>query len=271
MAVATFETRPVASAIDVSGLLASETTKLRSVRSTYWTLAVAAVCMVGLGALFCLAEVNRWDRLSPGDQASFDPTAHSLRGFLLAQMAIGVLGVLAITNEYTTGMIRNTFTATPQRRAVLAAKGFVFTAVALVVGMVGSFTTFFVGQAILDSKGIGASLSDPTVLRAVVGGGLYLAVIGLFGLALGAVLRHTPAAITALFGLLLVLPILSNALPSPWNQRVAEFTPGEAGRAILNVRPQSNLLAPWTGMAVLVGYVAITLVIASVLIDRRDT
>ncbi len=129
--------------LNLGGVIRSEWTKLRSVRSTWWTLLATFAIMVGLGALLCAAFVSRFDGLDPGDIARFDPTAHSLRGLFLAQLTIGVLGVLAITNEYATGMIRNTFAAVPQRRAVLAAKALVFGVVALVVGLTGSFATLF--------------------------------------------------------------------------------------------------------------------------------
>src|ERR1700730_15657712 len=149
-------TRPIA-----PDIVRSEWTKLRSVRSTYWTLFTAAVAMIGISGLLSAVFINRYDSLSAADKLSFNPTTFTLNGLLLAQLAIGVLGVLVITSEYSPGMIRAPFAAAPERRTVLAAKAAVFAAVTTVVGIVSSFGAFFVGQAILSNKGISAAISDP--------------------------------------------------------------------------------------------------------------
>ena len=239
-------------------------------RSTWWTLAATFGTMVGFGALFSFAFVSRYDRLDPLERLRIDPTLHSLRGIYLAQLAIGVLGVLAITNEYATGMIRNTFAAVPQRHAVLLAKGAIFGAMALVVGLVSSFTAFFVGQSILSQKHVQAAIGDPGVLRAVVGGGLYLAGIGVLGLGVGALLRRTSGAIASLFAVVLVFPALAEALPSPWNVDVQKILPGVAGQAILNVHHASSSLSPLTGFALFCGYVVVAFGAALVVLARRD-
>jgi hypothetical protein len=179
----------------------AEWTKMRSVRSTVWTLLVAVALAVGFGALIGVTQVNSWDTLDAAERARFDPTSFSLSGLFLAQIAIGVLGVLLISSEYTTGQIRATLAATPQRLTVLAAKATAFVGAVLAVGLVASFSAFGIGQAIFSAKGIGASLSDPGVLRAVIGGALYLAAVGVLGLGLGTILRRTAGAITALVGL----------------------------------------------------------------------
>ena len=251
-------------------VLASEWTKLRSVRSTLWSLFAVFGITVGFGALLSWAYVSRYDRVSLRERLTFDPTAHSLRGLFLAQLAIGVLGVLIISSEYTTGLIRTTFTAVPQRRIVLAAKALIFGAVALTVSMAAVFIAFPVGQAILHGKHIGVSLSDPHVLRAVLGAGFYLTMVGLLGLAIGAVLRRTAGAIATLFGLVLVLPLLAQALPSPWNHNVAKLFPSQLGEALFTVRPDSNLLSPGAAFAVAIGWLIVTFTIATILITRRD-
>jgi ABC-2 type transport system permease protein len=256
--------------LGMKGVLASEWTKLRSVRSTWWTIASTFAIMIGFGALLSWAYISRVDHLDISERLSFDPTVHALRGIFLAQLAIGVLGVLAITNEYATGMIRNTFGAVPQRSAVLAAKLAVFGAVALVVGEVASFITFFVGQSILGQKHLGVSIGDPHVLRAVLGSGVYLAGIGIMGLGLGALLRRTAGAISTLFGLVLVLPILAEALPSPWNTDVQKLLPGGAGQALIAVRHTSDTLTAGPGLVLFVAYIAAILVAAFVTIERRD-
>jgi ABC-type transport system involved in multi-copper enzyme maturation permease subunit len=221
--------------------------------------------------LFCAARVSRWDHLDPGDIRRFDPTSFSLNGLFLAQLAVGVLGVLVISSEYSTGQIRATFGAMPQRLVSLAAKVIVFTVVVFIVGLVACGAAFGFGQMIFQAKHAGASLHNPTVLRAVIGGALYLAVIGVFGIGLGTILRRTAGAIAALVGFVLILPILVSFLPSPWNDDISKFLPGQAGGAIFQVIPHdSNNLAPWAGFAVFCVYAVVSLVVGSVLLTRRD-
>jgi ABC-type transport system involved in multi-copper enzyme maturation permease subunit len=254
----------------LSAAIASEWTKLRSVRSTVYSLLAAVAITVGLGALLSWAFVSRFDRIGGAERLTFDATAHSLRGILLAQIAIGVLGVLVMSAEYTTGLIRPTFTSMPQRRTVLAAKVIVFGSVALVVSTLSVFTAFAIGQVILSSKHLGVSLGDPGVFRAVCGAVAYLVFIGLLALGLGAVLRRTAGAISALFALILVLPLLAQALPSPWNTDVSQVLPGPAGFAIFTVRPESDLLSPGMGALVCLIWLVAIYVLATVLITRRD-
>ena len=210
----------------------SEWTKLRSVRSTYWTLLVAAASMVAFGALLCAAYVRNYtDRAA--DHAGFDPAGYSLSGFFLAQLAIGTLGVVVITSEYQTGSIRATLAATPQRPIVLAAKAAVFATVAAVTGIVASLASFLVGQAILSDKDIQTHLSDPGALRSVLGAGLYLALVGLLGLGIGTLIRRTAGAIATLVGLILILPVLVQGLPVTWQDTITRYLPSIAGQAII--------------------------------------
>jgi hypothetical protein len=252
------------------GVMHSEWTKLRSVRSTLWSLFATFGITVGLGALFCFAYISRYDQLSLRDRLTFDPTAQSLRGLFLAQIAIGVLGVLVMTSEYTTGLIRTTLTAVPQRRTVLAAKALVFGAVAYVVTTISVFVAFVVGQAVLAGKHLGVSLSDPGVLRAVLGAGAYLTIVGLLGLAIGAILRRTAGAIASLFALVLVLPLLAQALPSPWNDDISKFLPSGLGAAMFSVRADSARLSPGVAFIVAIAWLVAGLAVATVLIARRD-
>jgi ABC-type transport system involved in multi-copper enzyme maturation permease subunit len=178
--------------------------------------------------------------------------------------------VLVITSEYASGLIRTTFTAVPQRRAVLAAKAVTFGAVALVVSMVSVFFAFLVGQAILNGKNLGVTLSDPGVLRAVLGAGAYLTIVGLLALAIGTILRRTAGAIATLFGLVLVFPLLAQALPSPWNHDISKFLPSQLGEAMFSVRPDSSLLSPGTALLVAGIWLVATYTLATVLIMRRD-
>lgn len=253
--------------------LVSEWTKLRSVRSTVWALVLTAGFTIGLSALFCWAFVNRDERRPDGSLRNFflfDPTARSLRGVVLAQLAIGVLGVLVMSSEYTTGMIRTSMAAVPDRRILLAAKTIVLTTVSVVVGMVSAFVAFFLGQAILDGENLGASLGEPSVLRAVLGAGLYLTLIPMFGLALGTIVRRTPGAIATLFGVVLILPLLADAFPEPRDARIGRLAPLNAGQAFFSVRYDPDMLTPTQGLLVFLGWVLAAYIVAIVLLTRRD-
>jgi ABC-2 type transport system permease protein len=252
-------------------VLRSEWTKLRSVRSTYWSLLVAAVATVGLSALLCTIYINRFDQISAADKATFNPTSFSLSGLFLAQLAIAVLGVLIITGEFSSGMIRSTFAAVPQRRTVLAAKAVVFTAVALIVGIVSCLAAFYVGQAILSSKHLSAHIGDPGVLRSVIGAGAYLGVLGLLSLGIGTLIRHSAGAIAAVFGLIFVLPGIVGALPSSWSNAISPYLPSEAGQAIFRAaRDNTRALSPWTGFGVFCLYALVVMALAGFSLTRRD-
>jgi ABC-2 type transport system permease protein len=263
--------RPTPSTLRVfRAVTRAEWTKMRSVRSTMWTLAVTLGLTIGFGILVAVSQVNSWDTLTPAQRVGFDPTSFSLSGLFLAQMAVGVLAVLVITSEYATGQIRATLGATPRRLTVLAAKAITFTVVVLAVGLVASFSAFGSGQAIFAGKHIGSSLRDPGVLRAVLGAALYLAAVGALGLGLGTILRRTAGAIAALVGLLLVIPIVTNFLPMSWNEHVTRYLPAQAGTAVFRVVPAATSLSPCTGFAVLLGYAAVALVVGGVLLTQRD-
>jgi len=253
--------------MEFAGVLRSEWTKLRSVRSTYWTGAIAVLATIAIAVILCV----KWAadiRHSPGD--TLDPTLTSLNGIFLAQVAVGTLGVLVISSEYGTGMIRATFGAVPQRRAVLAAKAIVFTAATLLVGELLSFTAFGIGQAILSGVHAGASLSQPGVARAVFGGGLYLAAVGLLGFGMGALIRHTAGALSAFFGVLFALTALADLLPTSWRNDVMPYLPANAGTQIFAVHRGHDALAPWPGFAVLCAYAGAAIIAATLLITRRD-
>lgn len=251
-------------------IIKSEFTKLRSLRSTYWTLACAVIAVVGLGALFCALYVGHYAHVRPSEKAKFDPVTFSLGGLFLAQLAVGVLGVITMTNEYSSGMIKATFAAVPQRLHVLAAKAITFTVVTVVVCVIACFVAFFIGQAILSSKHLQTTIGGHDALRAVIGGGLYLGAVGLLGLALGALIRHTAGSIAILVALLLILPGLFLALPQSWQNAASKFLPSNAGTQIYQIKYQAHMLSPWAGFGVFCGYVAIALVAAAVLLVRRD-
>lgn len=248
----------------------AEWTKMRSVRSTMWTLLAVVGLATGFGSLVAASQMNSWDTLSPAERARFDPTSFSLSGLFLAQLAVGVLGVLMITSEYATGQIRATLAATPQRLSVLAGKCLTFVIVVFAVGLLASFSAFGIGQAIFASEGVGASLHDPGVLRAVIGGALYLVAIGVLAIGIGTLVRRTAGAVTALVAVLMVIPIVMGFLPSSWNQNVGRYFPARAGTAVFTVVPDPGSLAPWTGFVVLLGYATVSVIVAGVLLTRRD-
>ncbi|MDA8058004.1 MAG: ABC transporter permease subunit [Actinomycetota bacterium] len=251
-------------------VLRSEWTKLRSVRSTVWSLAALAIATVGLGAIITAVSNNHWRTFSAVERLSFDPTSRSLRGVFLAQLAIGVLGILVITSEYGTGMIRATLAAVPRRPLVLAAKATVFGAVALVVSEVVTFAAFFVGQSLLKSPVPHASLGQPGVARAVIGSGIYLAVLGLLALGIGSLIRHTAGAISIFVGVLLILPLILNAFPTSVQQSLSKFLPLTVLQAMISTQPRPDTFAPWTGLGLMAVYAAVVLVAAGVLFVRRD-
>ncbi|MFE0459384.1 ABC transporter permease [Kitasatospora sp. NPDC058965] len=248
----------------------AEWIKFRSLRSSWITLAVAAVLTIGFGALFCWAVVSHWDRLPAREHADFTPAEHSLRSYFFAQMALGVLGVLSVTGEYSTGMIRASLSAVPKRLPVLWAKTLVFGAVAWVVATASALVAFFLGQAILSGKHIETTIGAPGVLRVVLGTGLYLTAIGLLAVALGTLIRNTAGGIAAVFGLLLVLPLVSEALPSDWQSHVVPYLPSNAGAALMHISRGPNEMAPWAGFGLLCGYVVVAMAGAALVLRRRD-
>jgi ABC-2 type transport system permease protein len=256
----------------ITGLLRSEWTKLRTVRSTMWTLGVTLFLGVGVSVLATAETRAHWLTVSPAGHQGFDPISTSLIGVFIGQFAIGVLGVLVMSSEYGTGTIRATLSAAPRRPLVLVAKAIVFGLVALLVAEVVSFLAFFVGQALLTAPAPHATLASPGAWRAVVGSGLYIGVLGLLSLGLATIIRHTAGAISAFVGILLVLPVIVAALPSSIELDVRRYLPDRIGAQIINGPGHGfpNAFSPWIGLLVLCGYAAALLVIGGVLLVRRD-
>jgi ABC-type transport system involved in multi-copper enzyme maturation permease subunit len=254
----------------LSGLLKSEWTKLRTVRSTIWTLGTTVVLGIGVSIAVTAYTRAHWASMSPGDRANFDPVSSSLIGVFIGQLAIGVLGVLVMSAEYGTGTIRATLSATPRRLLVLATKILVFGAVALVVAEVVSFGAFFIGQALLSAPATHATLATPGALRAVAGSGLFIAVLGLFSLGLATVIRHTAGAISAFVGIVLVLPLIVQALPFSLQQDIRRYLPAQISANLISNHVGPESFSPWVGFAIFCGYTAVLLVISGVLLLRRD-
>jgi ABC-2 type transport system permease protein len=255
--------------VTLARVVRSEWTKLRSVPSTVWSLLAALVLIVGFGALYCVLRVTR-PPTGPEAVAAFDPTAVSLTGVRLAQLAVGVLGVLLVAGEYATGTIRVSLAAVPRRLPLLWGKAIVFALTTLVLCLPATLAAFLVGQSILSAEGLDTSLGQPGVARAVVGSALLLSAIGLLGLGLGALLRGTAGAVAGLFGLLFGPQLLTGLLPSAWSDRLYPYLPVPAGAAVANVRPDPAALAPWSGFGLLCLYVAAVLALAAWQLRRRD-
>ncbi|GAB3430569.1 ABC transporter permease [Actinophytocola sediminis] len=239
-------------------VLRAEWTKLRSLRSTWLTAAVTVVLGVGVSALATSGLARGYGELSPADLAAWDPAAHSLTSVILAQLAIGVLGVLVITAEYASGSIQPSLLAVPRRGRLLAAKAGVFATAAVLLGQVIGFASFLVGQAVFAGAGVPyATLGQPEVVRGVVGGGLYLAAIGLLGLGLGTLFRSTAGAIGTLVSLTLLVRLLAQMLPQQWAEWLDRYWPTAAGEKIFTAVWVAGDLPPWSGFALLCGFVAL--------------
>ncbi len=235
-----------------------------------WALGVAVVSTIGFGVLLTAIAVNQWDHRTLAEVSGFDPLLYSYAGLNVAQLCIGVLGVLVMTSEYATGVIKLTFGATPQRRILLGAKVLTFSAVIAVVSLISCVTVFFICQAILASKHAGVAITDPGVVRAVLGGAVHMVLIGAIAVGIGALVRHTAGAVAILFGVLLIVPGLVQLLPQPWNNDITLYLPSSAGAAMSAVVRFPNLLSPLGGLLVLTSYAVATLVVASILLVRRD-
>ena len=241
-----------------------EWVKLRTLRSSMWALLFFVVSMISLGVL----TMAKTGAPSPADAQQFDPTNNLLVGVALGQLIIGAIGVLVTAGEYSSGTMRSTLAAIPDRRLLLVAKAAVFGGVALVVGEIVAVITFFAGRVALTDAVPALRLSDPGVLRAVLMSGAYLALVGLIGLGLGAIVRHTASAIGALVGVTFVLPLIAAGVAG---FEVSKFFPTMiAGNSMLVTKPVHEALSPWTGFAMMCLYTAVTLCVGSWVLARRD-
>jgi ABC-2 type transport system permease protein len=249
----------------------SEWTKLVTLRSTLWSLFVAVLLTIGLPMLFAAVTSSHWGSMAPHERANRHPLDIALAGVNLSQLAIGVLGVLVITGEYSTGMIRASLTAVPKRLPVLWAKAAVFAAVTFVLMVPSVFIAFFGSQAILSRHDIlQISLSHSGVTRALVGGAVYLMLLGVFALALGTIVRNTAGGIAVFAAIFFVIPPLLNILPASWNNAISPYLPDAAGRSIFSLTHGAHSLNPGPGLALFAGYCAVAIAIAAVVLLRRD-
>ncbi|MEU6524950.1 ABC transporter permease [Streptomyces sp. NPDC046924] len=251
--------------------LHAEWIKLRTMRSTLYVVLGTLVAGAGLASLNGSASGGEYATMTAADRIAFDPLAISTKGYILAQLSLALLGGLVVTAEYGSRTIVGTLTAVPRRGRVLAAKAAVLTAIALPTGVLTTLGGFLVGQAALEGAGAPhVALGDAGSWRVVLGGGLYLALAGLLGLAAGTLIRSTTATVTTLFTVMLIVPALAPALPGPVADRAVKYWPPSAGGQILTGYRDPALLAPWPGLAVMAGCVMILLTAAFVTFRRRD-
>ena len=262
-------TRPtqVGAGTQLARVLRSELVKLRSVRSTVWTLAATVLVCVALPLLLSWAVINQPDQ---PQGPNWDPTGLSLAGVYLGQLLIGSLGVLLISAEYSTGTIRATLSATPQRLLMFAAKTVTFSAVVAVLAFVTTFAAFLSVQAVLNTHHLGTTLGTPPAMRMVVGGALYLIAVGLLGLGIGAIVRTTAAGIMTVVGLLFVLPVVGSFLPPSVQEHTVKYLPGNEASSILSAPYDPTQLGPWAGLALFAGYALLALAVGGLLLRRRD-
>jgi hypothetical protein len=260
--------------IMVARTVRSEFTKVRSVRSTYWTLTLMVLASLAWCVAYCLGTVHHWPAMSPEDRANFDPAQSSVLGVaLLGQLVIVVFGALMLTSEYSTGSMRTSLTVMPRRAVLYGAKLGVFAAISLGVALVTSFGAFFLGQALLGSTHAAVSLAHPGVLRSVLITALYAEVCGLIAFGVGALVRNTAAALTIAYGSLTLLPQLVKALPTPLYHAVVAWVPGGDAIAVMTATSGSrppHMFSAWGELAVFAAYAAVLLIAGAVQFRTRD-
>jgi hypothetical protein len=252
-------------------LLRSEWTKIWSVRSTAWSLAILVIGGIAASAVIGGVLAAHWTTLSALDKQTLTDKGIAGPGLTFAQLPMCVLGVLVITSEYSTGMIRSSLLAVPRRTPLLAAKAAVFAVAAFAAGELLAFASVPIGQALLGSR-VPESLGDPATLRAAFGVGLYLAALGLFAFAVGALVRHTAGAITAIIVIFVALGDLTQLIPGTVGKYVSAYMPANAGILVTYAHQQAaGLLSPWQGFGVLCLWTAVLLAVAGFLLARRDS
>ena len=252
-------------------IVRSEWTKLITLRSTLWSLFTAVILTIGLPLLFAAVTSSHWGSMGPHERADRHPLDIALAGVNLSQLAIGVLGVLVITGEYSTGMIRASLTAVPKRLPVLWAKTAVYALVSFLLMVPSVLIAFFASQAILSKHDIlQISFGHGGVARAVFGGAVYLALLAVLTVALGTIVRNTAGGIAVFAAIFFVIPPLLNILPASWNNAISPYLPDAAGRSIFSLTHGAHDLAPAPGLALFAGYCAVALAIAALVLVRRD-
>jgi ABC-2 type transport system permease protein len=249
----------------------SEWTKFVSLRSTRWSLGAGMLLTIALPVVFAAVTATHWAHMSAADRADRHPLDIALAGVNAAQLAIAVLGVLVITGEYSTGMIRSSLIAVPKRLPVLWAKVGVFAAVSFILTLPAVVIAFFASQRILASHHIlQISFGAPGVARSVLGGALYVTLVGIFALGIGTIVRSTAGGIATFAGIFFVIPPLMNILPTSWNDAISQYLPSNAGAQLFSLHQGAHSLSPTAGGLLMLGYCALAVALAAVLLVRRD-
>ena len=248
----------------------SEWIKFRSVRSTIMGFLFTFVLTIGLGALITVAIRSHWSQSGVADRLTFDAVSTSLAGTYFASFAVGVIGILFITSEYSSGSIRTTLAAVPNRVRLMLGKLIVLALSMIIVSEIVCFITFLMGQAIYSGVVPTASLGDGAVLRSVLLAGVYLTLLSVLGFAIGIILRQSGACISVFTSVLLIIPLIIFFLPQSWQTSVAKYEPSALGRAMMSTSPPSADFGAWTALVVLVIYVIIVLGVGTTMLVRRD-
>jgi ABC-2 type transport system permease protein len=250
-------------------LVAAEWIKLRSLSSTYLVLLAAVITAFGIGLLVCNTDASNWASLPSAHRFTIDPMADCFVGFSVAQLIFAAVGVLTMTGEYSSGLIRTTFAAVPPRGAVLAAKAAVVSAVTFAVGLVTALASFAAGQAIFSRQHIGISISHPGAVRAIIAAALFLVAVSLTGLALGVLIRNAAGALTAVVVLLFLGPSFLHGT-SRWVIDIANALPANGIRRLVSLHPWPNAPSVTEAVIIIVVYPVVTLAAAAYVIHRRD-
>ncbi len=249
----------------------SEWTKFVSLRSTRWSLGIGLLLTIALPIVFGAVTASHWAHMSAAERAGRNPLDIALAGVNVAQLAIAVLGVLVITGEYSTGMIRSSLIAVPKRLPVLWAKIGVYAAVSFILTVPAVIIAFFASQSVLSRHHIlQISFGDPGVTRSLLGGALYVTLVGIFALGIGSIVRNTAGGIATFAGIFFVIPPLMNILPLSWNNAISQYLPSEAGRQLFSLHQGAHSLSPTTGGLLMLGYCALAVAVAALLLVRRD-
>ncbi|MFI1015442.1 ABC transporter permease [Streptomyces sp. NPDC020965] len=255
----------------VPAVLQSEWTKIRTVSSTSWALASAFIVTVAMSAALCALMNSTFDDLSKEEQLTFDPTLMSFGGMILGQLAMVVFGVLVVGTEYSSGMIRTSLAAVPQRATFIFSKMAVATGLALIVGVATGFVSFYLGQALLGEHS--ASIGDPNVLRAVIGAGVYMALIALFSMAVATMLRSSMLSLGVLMPFFFLISQILASVPKA--KEVAKYFPDQAGGKIMQVVPNALDTAkapygPYAGLGIMVAWVVVAMIGGYLVLKKRD-
>lgn len=255
---------------NLASVIRSEWIKFRTVRSSVTGVVLTFVLTIGLGALVTSTIRSHWGERSALRRAIFDPVSTSLSGTLFAQFAIGVIGVLFVSSEYSSGSIRTSLAAVPRRLRLVAAKCVVLSIVVIIVAELASFITFILGQSIYSGVVPTASLANAAVFRSVLFAGLYLTMLSLIGLGLGLILRQSAASISVFTSLLLIVPIITLLLPQSWQNTMDRYEPSQLGQAMMSPTPATFSFSAWVALLVLAIYTAAIVGAGTAMLARRD-